>query len=290
MLVAEDAEEYRQDHDRSHAHAGVSSRSSRVDATPEKPSVRVLASLISDGDPAETAVVLVDANSHNGIDDVIGTRLANYFPTTTIHAWDPLAEAADDRISVVGRLRTYRLSMDMPDGQAHDAWERATMLIHDRWSANVGGLAHPWAQLDEFYRGSNRRLVRNALWMVEQIGGHTWNTWGTAQDPIPPAVLSSELEPLERLHLMGFDEETAIAMALAEHEDWSRYFRAAGWKYGRNRDSALKIDNRLVDSATILANPDLLRRALATIADTLSALVALGYRSRPVKYDPIGQV
>ena len=67
----------------------------------------------------------------------------------------------------------------------------------------------PWTELNEFYRGSNRRQVRNALWMVEQIAGHTWNTWGS-----PPAQLSgsemAELAPLEQLALMGFDHYSAL--------------------------------------------------------------------------------
>jgi hypothetical protein len=36
----------------------------------------------------------------------------------------------------------------------------------------------------EFYRESNRRQVRNTLWMVEQIAEHTWNTWGDPPKPL----------------------------------------------------------------------------------------------------------
>jgi hypothetical protein len=282
VLVAENSEEYRQDHEHSRAQLGLSSNSLNVEAVAEPPTVSTLASLIRAGDAARTAVILVDADS--AVDTTTGTRLAARFPTTPIHAWDPDAEVTEDRLSIVGRLRTYRLSMDMPGGQAQDAWERAAQLIHDRYAAEAehrSAATVPWAELDEFYRGSNRRQVRNALWMVEKIGGHTWHTW---DDGGPGQVLNLRgREPLEQLQLMGFDRKAAMAMAHAEHEDWCRYYRANGWKHGAVRDDGRKIHDKLVDWTTIEADPERLKTALGSLATTLARLRELGYRSRPVQ-------
>lgn len=204
-----------------------------------------------------------------------------------IYASDLNTSLTDDSIQVVGRLQSYSLVLDTQEGQVQDAWERAARLIHERYVATIdptwtrGPASVPWAELDEFYRGSNRRQVRNALWMVEQIAGHTWNTWGS-----PPQQLSgsemAELAPLEQLALMGFDRNSALQMAQAEHEDWCRYYRSNGWKYGSPRDDSRKIHNKLVDWSVVESDPDLLNAAVRSLAGTLWSLRQLGFRSRPL--------
>jgi hypothetical protein len=281
MLIADDSKEYKDDHEYSLKQHGLPSEGLRVAAIAEKPSVSQLLSLIPDDGADSTAVVLVD---RTGLDVSTGTRLAARFPATPIYAWDPDAQVTADRLPVVGRLRTYRLSMDMPEGQAQDAWERAARLTHNRYAAEAKHATPatlPWDELDEFYRGSNRRQVQNALWMVEKIGGHTWNTFGSLPDSVSTAKLRG-MQPLEQLRLMGFDRDTALAMARAEHEDWCRYYRGAGWQYGPVRDDARKIHDKLVDWPSIAADPDLLKTALSSLAATLSKLRELGYRSRQV--------
>ena len=230
--------------------------------------------------PAATAVIFVDGKAV--LDPTIGTRLATRFPSLLIYAWNPDAGDSDDREPIFGQLRTYRLAMDLPEGQAHDAWERAAKLIHERYIATVGGASpasRPWAELNEFYRGSNRRQVRNALWIVEQIGGHTWNIVADGADKVAPHSFSTD--PLEQLAAMGFDRPTALAMARAEHEDWTRYYKNAGWRHGDRRDDHRKTHPKLVDWAAIESNPDYLHDALASLATTLAQLCELGYRSRP---------
>jgi hypothetical protein len=287
-LVAEAAEEYLRDHEYRQQQLGLPSGHQRIDAAPEPPSMHVLAGLIgADGqtDVGTRAVIFVDAEpgAHAGMDPTIGSRLAVRFPTMRIYVWDPNAAGADNREPLLGQLRTYRLTMDLPAGQAHDAWERAAMLIHERYAAAVGGTSparRPWAELDEFYRGSNRRQVRNALWIVEQIGGHTWNSvGGRAREtaPWPPSA-----DPLEQLAAMGFDRSTALAMARAEHEDWCRYYRRAGWHQGDPRDDDRKVHPKLCEWSVIEANPGYLNDALTSLAATLSQLRELGYRSQPV--------
>jgi hypothetical protein len=281
-LIAENAGEFKRDHEFSREQLGLPPDRPDVEAIEEKPSASALMSLIGKANPASTAVIVVDAMG-TWSDAGIGTRLAARFPDTLIYAWDPNAEVTDDRPAVVGRLCTYRLSMDIPEGQAHDNWERAARLIHDRYAAQVEkrtAATRPWTELDEFYRGSNRRAVQNALWMVEKIGGHTWNTFGTPVDSAAVTGLHG-LPPLDQLRLMGFDRATALAMARAEHEDWCRYYRAGGWAYGPTRDDAAKIHDKLVDWETIEADPKLLDSAVRSLAATLSKLRELGYRSRP---------
>ena len=102
---------------------------------------------------------------------------------------------AADSVPIAGKLRNYRLGIDLPDGQAHDNWERAAMLIHEKYVAATPEAKRntpvtvPWAKLSPFYRESNRRQVHNALRTVEQVGGHTWNTWGDAPDELTPEAL-----------------------------------------------------------------------------------------------------
>jgi hypothetical protein len=286
VLVAETAGEYEEDHEHSRRRLGMGIDDLRIEAVSEPPSVTVLSSLLRDNADGQTAVILVDADGSTGsaIDATTGTRLAARFPATPIYAFDPEAEVTGDRLSIVGTLSTYRLSMDMPHGQAQDAWERAAQLIHDRYAAESRGRSAasvPWDDLDEFYRESNRRQVRNALWMVERIGGHTWNVW---DDDHPSASITNMrgLAPLEQLRLMGFERDAACAMARAEHEDWCRFYEKAGWRYGTPRDDARKIHDKLVGWETIESDPERFDAALSSLATTLMKLRELGYRSRSV--------
>jgi hypothetical protein len=287
VLVAENADEYEEDHENSRRRLGVGNDGLRVEAVSEPPTVSVVSALLrKDAAVGETGVILVDADGLTGsaVDTTTGTRLAARFPTTPIYAWDPDAEVTEDRLSIVGRLRTYRLSMDMPLGQAQDAWERAARLIHERYAEESGGhsaASRPWDELDEFYRESNRRQVRNALWMVEKIGSHTWNVWDGDRDAVSITNMRNR-EPLEQLRLMGFERDAAIAMARAEHEDWCRFYEKAGWRYGSPRDEARKIHDKLDDWKAIESDPERLSVALASLATTLIKLRELGYRSRPI--------
>jgi hypothetical protein len=182
--------------------------------------------------------------------------------------------------------------MDLPSGQAHDAWERAAMLIHERYRTAVAGASparRPWAELNEFYRGSNRRQVRNALWIAEQIGGHSWADLDKGGTQAPQ---QQSADPLEQLQAMGFDPAAALAMARAEHEDWCRYYKKAGWRHGTRRDDERKTNPNLTDWHTIETNPELLHAALTSLVATFSQLAELGYRSVPSwrRYRRVGVV
>ena len=281
-LVERDSEDYLRDHEFHRQQAGFMSEGPSIDAVAESPTIPTMLNLVADSDPSTSAVIFVDAHAATP-----AARLAARFPEMPIYASDLNTSLNDDSIQVVGRMQSYSLVLDTREGQVQDAWERAARLIHERYVATIdpswpkGPASVPWAELDEFYRGSNRRQVRNALWMVEQIAGHTWNTWGT-----PPAQLSgsemAELSPLEQLALMGFDQHSSMSMAQAEHEDWCRYYRRNGWKYGTPRDDSRKIHNKLVDWSVVESDPDLLSAAVRSLAGTLWSLRQLGFRSRPI--------
>jgi hypothetical protein len=281
-LVDGDAEEYLRDHELYRQQAGVMCDGPAIDAVAETPSASTLQRLLGDSDPTTIAAILVDSHV-----STTGARLAARFPEMPVYAWDPKARGTEDALDIVGMLHPYGLALDTREGQVQDAWERAARLIHERYAATINPEAKrspaalPWDELDEFYRGSNRRQVRNALRIVEQIAGHTWNTWGS-----PPVELSGRVmadsSPLEQLSLMGFDHYSAMGMARAEHEDWCRYYRRNGWKYGSPRDDSHKIHDKLVDWSVVESDPELLNAAVRSLAATLWRLRQLGYRSRPL--------
>jgi hypothetical protein len=282
-IVGDTADDYRRDEEFHLAQRDAQLAGDWLQAVSLRPSVPTLTSLLTPnpgGPPSEAAVVITEAPC----DPMLGTLLAAHFPAVPIYAYSPDAPQLFDVPPIVGRLQTFRLSMDLPPGHSLDVWERAAMLIHNRYAAQFPGsspAARPWSELGEFYRGSNRRQVRNALWMVEQIAGHTWDTFGSAAE-LPAGATAIDLAPLERLSRLGIDRNAALAMARVEHEDWCRYYHRAGWRYGPVRDDAHKIHDGLVSWETTEADPAALNRALTSLAATLFALRELGFRSRPM--------
>jgi hypothetical protein len=293
-LVTESAAEYRNDHLHRQHRLGRPPGGDYIDTVSEPPSIPVLARLVDGRAPGSCAVIFVDADPMFGaaIDPTIATRIAMRFADVPVFAWNPKAAGAGGERPGLEGLRTYRLTMDLPAGQAHDAWERAAMLIHERYRTAVGGTSparRPWRELGEFYRGSNRRQVRNALWLVEQIGGHTWG--GQDGGVIEEARPASD-DPLEQLQMMGFDRSAALAMARAEHEHWCAYYKRAGWRHGTLRDDERKTHPNLTDWGSIETNAERLNAALTSLAATLTQLRELGYRSVPTwrRYRRVGVV
>jgi hypothetical protein len=278
-LVAQNAREYLDDHEFHQQQLGLTSPEG-IDAVNEAPLMSTLLRLIG-GHDRGVAAILVDSDP--SIDTTIGTRLAARFRDMPVYGWDQAARGAEDRVPIIGRLRTYRVAMDVADGQAHDAWERAAMLIHSNWAAKWGkGSANrPWAQLDEFYQESNRRQVRNILRVVEEEGEHTWSSGSTPAAEVSVAELR-QLPPLEQLRRLGFEEQAALAVVRAEHEDWYAHYRNAGWQFGKPRDDVNKIHEKLKDWNGTVADAGLLDKAVDSVAGTLLQLCELGYRSRPV--------
>jgi hypothetical protein len=135
--------------------------------------------------------------------------------------------------------------------------------------------------LDEFSRESNRRQVRNILRVVEEEGEHTWSSGSAPAAQVSVAEIR-KLPPLEQLRELGFEKDAALAMVRAEHGDWYAYYRNAGWQLGKPRDDVKRIHPRFKDWKTTAADPDLVDRAVDSVAGTLLQLLELGYRSRPV--------
>jgi hypothetical protein len=294
-LVAPDADEYARDYEERYKRKGFSSSPPPVDpvsAVPTAPEVSRRFKQTA-GEDATKAVIVVESAA--AADPILGTRLAASHPTMPIYVWDPAARLNAERIPVAGELRTYRLAMELPDGQAHDNFERTAMLIHERYASSqedrTKPAALPWERLSDFYKDSNRRQLENALWMVEKIAGHTWKTGDTHHDNVSPESLEeldevadgesiSSDDPSEvavkKLKRLGFSEDTIYAMAQEEWEHWSGYLRDRGWTQGDNRSTKNKQHERLVDTwAATLADPELKAAALKSLADAQIALAKL---------------
>ncbi len=294
-LVAPDADEYARDHVARYQRKGLGCDPPPVDAVAAVPSAAEVSELIerTEAENTTTAVIVVDSAAAG--DPILGTRLAARYPTMPIFVWDPAARLNTERLPVGGELRTYRLGMELPDGHAHDNFERAAMLIHERYASSradrTGPASLPWERLNDFYKGSNRRQLVNALWMVEQIAGHTWRTGDRPPDHVSPESLA-ELDgvgdgentvpddpaeaAVKRLERLGFSEDTVYAMAQADWERWSRYLRDRGWTWGPERNTKNKRHERLVDSwDATMADPTLKGIALKSLADAQVALAKL---------------
>jgi hypothetical protein len=297
-LVGPDAEQYKRDHDfRQERRFGISPIP--IDVVGEVVSEPALCSLIEPSvDKRGTALILVDPAPGTRIDPMTATRVAARFPTTPIYSWDPKARAGGDTGPIVGHLYNYRLGMELPDGQGHSNWERAAMRIHERYSAGSDREQpphKPWPELEDFYKQSNLRQVQNALRIVEQNAGHTWNTLGAPRDPVPPPKVpeSASIEQLlELFDTLGFTEEAVWEMARAEFEDWSDFHQRHGWTRGPERDYVNKKHEKLVSWEQTIDDQTLWQPALRSLAETLIQLRDLGYRSMPLwqPYHRIEQV
>ncbi|OBI17132.1 hypothetical protein A5712_24445 [Mycobacterium sp. E2327] len=293
MLIAADSDEYARDHEARHQRRGFGGGPLPVDRVAAKPSLAVVSRVVAqtDGEDSNKAVIVVDSTA--AADSILGTRLAASHPTMPIYMYDPAARIDAERLPVACELRTYRLGMALPDGHAHDNFERAAMLIHERYASSRGDRttppALPWDRLSGFYQGSNRRQLRNALWMVEKIAGHTWNTADGSRDHISPESLS-ELDAVqdgavvtdaaeaavERLARLGYSPDASYALAQGDWERWSRYLRERGWTWGSRRSFKKKRHEKLVDSwDAVLADPALRGAALKNLADSEAALATL---------------
>lgn len=282
VLLAGDAEEFGFDHRTYRRQLGLPDDIPVVRELSLAPTVPEISRVCEDS-PTTDAVILVDAP---GLDPTTGTRLAIRHQQLAIYAYSPTVNNLAESLPLMGRLREFRLDLNLPEGKAHDQWERAARLIHTRYANGVTtgtAASRSWEDLDPFFRGSNRRQVATALWTVEAIGQHTWNYSGDPPRESWTALQAlRQLSPTEQLARLGFDEPTAWAMAAREHEDWCTYYRTHGWRYGAVRDDAAKVHDKLLTWEEVEADPVLRNAALASLAATLISLRELGYRSRPV--------
>lgn len=293
VLVDPGARQFLVDHEFQEESAGFGTSHVAIEVVEDVATEAVLSRLIG---ADQNGAVAIFVDSVTG--PTTATRLAARLPKLDVYAWDWQAGVAADAIPIVGRLRNYRLGIDLPDGQAHDNWERAAMLIHERYAAALRSAdvetpaSVPWTKLDDFYKDSNRRQVANALWMVEHLAGHTWNTWGGGPDGLNPEVLGA-LPARDQLERLGFTADAVEAMAQHEFEDWSRYYRRNGWRHGTTRDYTAKRHEKLVAGwDETRSDPTLHGAAVRSLAATLVQLRELGYRSQPkwLPYRRVGNV
>lgn len=253
-----------------------------VTARDAEPTVDAISEYLADADPASHAIVLADASMATE-----GTRLASRFPALRVYAASAASTSLD--LSVVGRLYSFPIDMELDVDAPQDVWERAAELIHEQYSSGTERstpATRPWKELDPFIKQSNRRQLLNALWIVETIAGHTWNSLEqpVAVQPFPDGF--SSMEPLRQLEFLGFDRETVERMVEAEHEDWRRYYEAAGWRYAEARDDTRRRHDKLLPWRRLVQeHPVSVRDAYRSLAGTLINLRHLGYRSLP-KADP----
>jgi hypothetical protein len=294
-LVAPDADEYVSDHKARHRRKKSDGAPLPIDSVAAVPSTTVVSRLVEQNErrDAFTAVIVVDSAA--AADPIMGTRLASSHPRTPIYMWDPAARLSAECIPVACELRAYRLGLQLPGGHAHDNFERAAMLIHERYAASQEDRTKPssvpWENLSPFYKNSNRRQLHNALWMVETIAGHTWNTGDSPENVSPKSLHELDVvgdenthsrdDPavvaVKKLERLGFTEDTIYSQAQAEWEEFSNYLRHRGWTWGPERNTKKKQHERLADSwQAVLADPILAAAALQSFADTRTALVRLG--------------
>lgn len=294
VLVSERAHDDVADHRFQQEDRGFGTSKVEVEPVPSEVSESVLRQQVPKDGEHRAAAIFVDSIT----DPSTATRLAVRFRGMPFYAWDVDASVAAESVPIAGKLRNYRLGIDLPEGQAEDNFERAAMLTHQRFSSSARDDTDryrpadptldpslPWPELSDFYKGSNRDQVRHVLQIVEQLGGHTWNTWGDPQDDETVESLNSCADPRKRLALLGFDDEQAVtAMVRAEYERWERYLGEHGWEYGPKIDGHRDFDGRkhekLVGWQETSRPGPLLDAAVGSLATNLIQLRELGYRSK----------
>jgi hypothetical protein len=250
-----------------------------VIAHDDEPTVEAITEYLRREDPAVHAVVLGDPSM-----ETQGTRLASRFPLLRMYAASTSSTSLVGD-SIVGHLFGFPINMELGEHAPQDVWERAAELIHEHYSSGKDRTrppARPWSELDPFYQQSNRRQVLNALWMVETLADHTWNSLehtGPAQ-PLPDGFTA--MTWLDQLKALGFEEETVAQMIKKEHEDWRRYYEDHGWKYHEHRNDERRRHDRLLPWHELVErDPGSVEGAQESLAKTLINLRNLGYRSVP---------
>ena len=250
-----------------------------VIAHDDEPTVDAITEYLRREDPAVHAVVLGDPSM-----ETQGTRLASRFPLLRVY----MASTSSTSLvsdSIVGHLFGFPINMELDEHAPQDVWERAAELIHEHYSSGkdrTRPAARPWDELDPFYQQSNRRQVLNALWMVETLADHTWNSLeqtGPAQ-PLPDGFTA--MTWLDQLKVLGFEEETVAEMIKTEHEDWRRYYEDHEWKHDEDRNDERRRHDRLLPWHELVErDPHFAEGARESLAKTLISLRNLGYRSVP---------
>lgn len=298
VIMAQGAESFVRDHDLKQRTLAADAPLS-VSALGVEPGVPEIEDYLGQLEAARSALVFTDPSTEHRR---MATRLALRFPDLKIYQASAVAETLTNT-SVIGHLYTYPITMELDHDAPQDVWERAAELIHEVYSKTTERdtpTTEAWKDLHPFVRGSNRRQVLNALWMVEKLTDLTWDSLQSPPaEPLPPEF--STKSTLEQLEWLGLSEDIALQLAEAEHDDWSRYHKAEGWKHdeGRGYDAQesfeRRLHKRLLPWDELMASPahdDNQRRALSSLLSCLLNLRILGYRAVPKRrhYRRLGEV
>jgi hypothetical protein len=285
IIFAKGAQSFVDDHEIRQGRMAPDGTMLPVAARDEEPTVDRIAKFLDGKDPASCAIVLGDDSM-----DTQGTRLASRFPKLRVYLASAASTSLVD-ISIVGHLYSCPINLELDPDAPQDVWERAAELIHEQYSSGTARdtpATRPWQDLDPFIRQSNRRQLLNALWMVETMADHTWNSLEEPEqaDPLPDDFRTRE--PLEQLAILGFDQPTVERMVRAEHEDWRSYYEEAGWKYADDRVDARRQHDKLLPwDEMVKRKPEFVHNSYRSLASTLMNLRNLGYRSVPRAADAL---
>jgi hypothetical protein len=275
IIFADEARSFVEDHNMRQARMVPDGKGLKVEPMESEPTVDAITAFARDN-LANLAVVLGDPSM-----ETIATRLAARLPKLRVYAVSAVSSALAD-FAIVGHLYSFPINMELEHSAPQDVWERAAELVHEHFSAGrdrTKPAARPWAELSRFYRQSNRRQIHNALWMVETVAKHTWNTLESdSSERLPPKF--NDMEPLDQLEALGFDADTVYRMIQHEHEDWCRFYRESGWKYAPVRDDAKRHHPGLRPWAELAQErSDFVDQARLSLVSVLLCLRSLGYRS-----------
>ena len=248
------------------------------------PSVETISEYLKGKDPRGYAVILTDPSL-----EYDGTRLVSRFPDLRVYKASPTAAAVAD-FSIIGRLYTFPINMDLDVDAPQDVWERAAKLIHEYYIRGITDdkertpATQHWEDLDPFYQQSNRRQVVNALWMVEDAG-YSWNSLESPPAPTLPENFAIKCARCQ-LKDLGFTKVTVDEMIMEEHADWCRFYRADGWRHGKSRSFVRKRHEKLLTWEE-LHDSEFEQKSVESLAGTLISLRTLGYRSVPRSPEPV---
>lgn len=272
---------------------GVNDSPILVDAIEKVPTMSILDHVVrSEANHSRVAIIVADAHDETcgsiGRAEHLANRLAARFPHVVVFGPSTGVDGVSE-MELLGNLRLFGLSLTLPEGTAHDAWERAARLIHERYAAQEKArnperasdqTLAPWEQLDPFVQGSNRRLVENMIRIVEKDGGHTWfHPEGFEGNNTETSIDLWGMPPLQALEMLGFSTEQSKRLAACEHQDWKEYLVKHGWEFAETRDTAAQKHDLLMPWNTL--TDEQREKAYRSVLTTLLHLRALGYRSRP---------
>ncbi|MFT3716221.1 MAG: hypothetical protein QM774_09820 [Gordonia sp. (in: high G+C Gram-positive bacteria)] len=245
----------------------------------------------------QTAVIL-ERDTPEGLTD--GTRLAARFPRLPLYVGGDTVGSLSSG-PVVGELINFPIALDADKGVPQDVWERAAILKHrlyciDQDPAKPSAAA--WDDLDEFYKGSNRREILNVLWTVEEYADCTW---ASLEDPplgVPDLGEVAESETVQgckdKAALLGIEGDDFDDVIHYEHQDWVDYHYREGWRHGdaggsgverKKREFATRTSADLIDWDEYTQNPDNLAYPARSLLRALQVLAVLGFRPMPQWHD-----